>query len=122
MGGRIVRDLGHVTIPVEDMGEALAFYRDLLGFRVVGTENPVWTVVEAKGGQLTLYKTKDVPIIRLGPDGAATPFNFHVAHFERAAAELESRGVRVVRRTENSGVIWDPFGNVLGLHDHLGDD
>ena len=42
----IVQDIGHILLPVDDMEKALAFYRDLLGFRVVGKGSPVWTVVE----------------------------------------------------------------------------
>jgi len=115
----IVQDIGHILLPVDDMDKALAFYRDLLGFRVVGKASPVWTVIETKGGQLTLWRTSEIPKVALGPKADSSPFELHVANFEEAASNLESKGIRVRRNGVHGGAIWDPFGNVLRLHDHL---
>ena len=115
----IVKDIGHFLLPVDDMDEALAFYRDLLGFQVVGKGSPVWTVIEAKGGQLTLWRTSEIPKVALGPKGDSSPFEVHVESFEGAASQLEAKGIRVQRNGAHGGTIWDPFGNVLRLHDHL---
>jgi len=114
----IVQDIGHILLPVEDMEKALAFYRDLLGFRVVGKGSPVWTVIETKGGQLTLWRTSEIPKVALGPKADSSPFEFHVENFEDAASALESKGIRVRRNGAHAGTIWDPFGNVLRIHDH----
>jgi catechol 2,3-dioxygenase-like lactoylglutathione lyase family enzyme len=114
----IVTGIGHVVIPVHDMERALGCYRDALGFPVVGKENPVWTVVNARGVELTLFLQPDAPRIALGPDGEDSPFYFHVTNFPRAATALEKRGLRVKRLDEHQGLVWDPSGNVLGLHDH----
>jgi catechol 2,3-dioxygenase-like lactoylglutathione lyase family enzyme len=114
----IVKDIGHIILPVDDMEKGLGFYRDLLGFRVVGKGSAVWTVIETTGGQLTLWRTSEIPKVAVGENGDGTPFEFHVENFEAAAAILESKGVRVHRRSVNGGTIWDPFGNVLRLHDH----
>ena len=100
------------------MEKALAFYRGLLGFRVVGKDSPVWTVVETTGGQLTLWRTSEIPKVALGPKGDSSPFEFHVENFEDAASKLESKGVRVRRSGRHAGTVWDPFGNVLRIHDH----
>ncbi|HWM51609.1 MAG TPA: VOC family protein [Thermoplasmata archaeon] len=115
----IVQDIGHILLPVDDMEKALAFYRDLLGFRVVGKGSPVWTVIETKGGQLTLWRTSEIPKVALGPKGDSSPFEFHVENFEAAASTLESKGIRVRRSGAHAGTIWDPFGNVLRVHDHV---
>ena len=115
----IVQDIGHILLPVDDMDTALAFYRDLLGFRVVGKGSPVWTVIETKGGQLTLWRTAEIPKVALGPKADSSPFEFHVENFERASSDLESKGIRVRRNEAHGGTIWDPFGNVLRLHDHI---
>lgn len=114
----LVTDLGHLLVPVKDMDSALAFYRDLLGFQVEGEENPVWTVVAVQGGRLTLYRQARLPPIALGPDGRWSPYQLHVANFKEAADLLESEGHRVMREDDHTGAAWDPFGNVLGLHDH----
>jgi catechol 2,3-dioxygenase-like lactoylglutathione lyase family enzyme len=113
-----VSGIGHIVIPVHDMQLALGFYRDALGFGVVGEENPVWTVVDAKGASLTLFLQDDSPRIALGKDGDESPFFFHVSNFLDSATELEKRGFRVKRLDGNQGIVWDPSGNVLGLHDH----
>ncbi len=114
----IVHDIGHIVLPVDEMEKALSFYRDLLGFRVVGMGSPVWTVIETEGGQLTLWRTTEIPKVALGPKADASPFEFHVDNFEIAASALESKGIRVRRDGAHAGTIWDPFGNVLRLHDH----
>ena len=114
----LVVDMGHLILPVKDMARALAFYRDPLGFKVVGSVDPVWTVLSVPAGQITLWRTDDIPVVATGADREGTPFNFHVRDFGKAAALLESEGVRVKRDGPHSGVVWDPFGNALGLHDH----
>ena len=114
----LVRDIGHILVGVEDMDRALAFYRDLLGFEVVGKTDPIWTVVTVPGGQFTLYKQESVTPIALGGEGIATPFSLHVADFEKAAETLKAEGARVEPADAHHGVVWDPFGNVLELHDH----
>ncbi len=117
----VIQDIGHLILPVDDMEKALAFYRDLLGFRVVGKGNPVWTVVETDGGQVTLWRTKDLAKVAYGPKGEDTPFEFHVENFEDAVTILESNGVHVKRFKRTAGVVWDPFGNAFRLHDHRED-
>ncbi|MFQ5918452.1 MAG: VOC family protein [Thermoplasmata archaeon] len=114
----LVSDIGHILVGVEDMDRALAFYRDGLGFQVVGKADPMWTVVAVPGGQLTLYKQERVTPIALGEEGLATPISLHVANFEEAARALEAGGERVEPGDPHHGLVWDPFGNVLELHDH----
>ncbi len=114
----LVRDIGHILVGVEDMDRALAFYRDLLGFEVVGEANPMWTVVTVPGGQFTLYQQESVTPIALGGEGIGTPFSLHVDDFEKAAERLEAEGERVQSVDAHHGVVLDPFGNVLELHDH----
>ena len=115
----LLSDIGHIVVPVRDMDQALRFYRDLLGFTVEGKGNAAWTVIAIGGQRLSLYRQKEFAPVAFGPAGEGTPFNFHVEDFGRAAEFLSSKGVRVKREDEHSGVIWDPSGNVLGLHDHL---
>jgi catechol 2,3-dioxygenase-like lactoylglutathione lyase family enzyme len=116
--GAGVTGIGHVVLTVDDMDRAVGFYRDVLGFPVVGEVNPVWTVVNALGVELTLYRVLNSPRLALGPDQDDSPFFFHVANFEQTAAALEALGIRVKRTDRRQGVAWDPAGNVLGFHDH----
>ncbi|HLM70982.1 MAG TPA: VOC family protein [Thermoplasmata archaeon] len=114
----IVSGMGHIVVPVHKMAPAVKFYRDVLGFKVVGKVDPVWTVVNAKGVELTLFRTTDPARIALGKEGEDSPFYLHVANFPRAAAALEKKRFRVKRFDDRQGIVWDPSGNVLGLHDH----
>src|SRR5437899_11238286 len=101
------------------MYNALVFYRASHGFRVGGIGSSVWAVVETKGGLFTLWGTTEIPKVALGPKGDSSPFEFHVENFETAASALESKGIRVRRNGAHAGTIWDPFGNVLRVHDHI---
>ena len=116
--GTAVIGAGHVVIPVDDMSLALKFYRDSLGFPVSGKVDDFWTVVDARGMKLTLFVQPDSPRIALGPKGEDSPFFFHVTNFLRSATALKSKGYRVKRFDDHQGIVWDPAGNVLGLHDH----
>ncbi|MGC2289328.1 MAG: VOC family protein [Thermoplasmata archaeon] len=114
--------IGHLVIPVGDMPLALHFYRDVLGFVVVGDEDPVWTVVNAGGAELTLFLRPDSPRIALGKNGEDSPFALHVADFSAAARASREDGCRVKKLDEHQGILWDPSGNVFALHDHREDD
>ena len=115
----IVEGVGHLILPVVDMDASVTFYRDLLGFPVKGAVDPVWTELEAGGFPLTLYRDEESPRVALGPKGADTPLVFHVANYSAAETILLRSGVRCEREGDHQGVIWDPAGNVLRLHDHL---
>lgn len=100
------------------MEQALRLYRDVLGFEVMGDRpDPIWTVIKIQGGELTLYRVeKVVPLVLR--DGEDTPIMLHVANFEEAAGQLERQGYLVRRRGGHSGTLVDPWGNLIGLHDH----
>lgn len=112
----VVRDMGHVVLHVGNMDEALRFYCDALGFSVKGEVNQVWTEVTTEGGSLTLYRVKD-PVTCVRADGSS-PINLHVTNFEEAAVSLEKGGYDVAHEGPHGGSVRDPWGNVLGLHDH----
>jgi catechol 2,3-dioxygenase-like lactoylglutathione lyase family enzyme len=112
----IVQDIGHLIFEVGDMDAAMRFYRDALGFKVAGKVDPVWTVVATTGGTLTLFRKKDPIPCALAKGGS--PLNLHVGDFKSAADALERAGYVVHREGENAGSVKDPWGNVLGLHDH----
>lgn len=85
----------------DDLEKGVAFYGDLLGLPVEN-ETPGW--VDFPGFSLTL--------------GTEAFLEFHVDDFEEAARRLEARGVAVTRESPHGGKVEDPFGNVIGLHDH----
>jgi catechol 2,3-dioxygenase-like lactoylglutathione lyase family enzyme len=115
----LVQDIGHIVLQVGDMDAAVRLYRDVLGFAVPRGANPVWTVAAVEGGSITLFRAgKPVPLA-LPKNG--TPINLHVRDFEEAARVLEGKGYNVLRDSANAGSLVDPWGNIVGLHDHRND-
>ncbi len=49
----MARGVAAVWVPVDDMDRALAFYRDALGFEVIG-EQPEWSEIDANGLRIGL--------------------------------------------------------------------
>lgn len=107
-----------MILQIANMEEALRLYRDTLGLELVNERSsPIWKVLKTRGGEVTLYKAeKPVPLVLR--DEEDTPITVHVANFEVAASELERHGYRVKRKGKNGGILIDPWGNLLGLHDH----
>ena len=119
----IVTGVDFVSVPTQDIGAAVDFYRDVLGLE----QSKLWQM----GGQEPLgaeFETGTVTIAiidvaKLGIDFQPNkvPIAFHVEDVEAARAELESRGVEFRGETIDSGVCHqalfeDPDGNSLDIH------
>lgn len=116
--------IGHVVLKVRDLDRSLAFYRDLLGFRVAGQMSNVMIFLTATG-----ENHHDLALLRVG-DEAPTPLAtsvglYHVAiqlsdweAVKSAHALLAERGL--LRGTADHGVTRslytaDPDGNEIEL-------
>jgi catechol 2,3-dioxygenase len=116
--------IGHVVLKVRDLDRSLAFYRDLLGFRVSGQMSNVMIFLTATG-----ENHHDLALLRVG-DEAPTPLAtavglYHVAielpdwsAVKAAHAVLAERGL--LRGTADHGVTRslytaDPDGNEIEL-------
>src|SRR5574338_129552 len=100
--------IGHVVLKVRDLDRALAFYRDLLGFRVASTMTNVMIFLTATG-----ENHHDLALLRVG-DSAPSPLPsavglYHVAiqlrdweAVKRAHALLSERGL--LKGTADHGV------------------
>jgi catechol 2,3-dioxygenase-like lactoylglutathione lyase family enzyme len=123
-----VRGLAEVVLNVHDMATSLAFYRDLLGLRVISPPemtNPVFLRAGAANEDLpAMVVLVQIPA---GSGEFATPRTLHhlalaidAAGFDRTMAELRNRGFTV--RTGQHPVIPsrtmyvdDPDGNEVEL-------
>jgi catechol 2,3-dioxygenase len=117
--------IGHVVLKVRDLDRSLAFYRDLLGFRVAGEMSNVMIFLTATG-----ENHHDLALLRVG-DSAPSPLAtavglYHVAiqlpdweAVQRAHAVLSERGL--LRGAVDHGVsrslyTADPDGNEIELY------
>jgi predicted enzyme related to lactoylglutathione lyase len=119
----IVTGVDFVSVPTQNLGAAVNFYRDVLGLE----QSKMWQM----GGQEPLgaeFETGTVTIALMDCEKLGIPFQpnkvpiaFHVEDVEAARAELESRGVEFRGDTIDSGVCHqalfeDPDGNSLDIH------
>lgn len=117
--------IGHVVLKVRDLDRSLAFYRDLLGFRVAGEMSNVMVFLTATG-----ENHHDLALLRVG-DSAPSPVPsavglYHVAvqlpdweAVKAAHAILTERGL--LRGASDHGVskslyTVDPDGNEIELY------
>jgi catechol 2,3-dioxygenase len=117
--------IGHVVLKVRDLDRSLAFYRDLLGFRVSSEMSNVMIFLTATG-----ESHHDLALLRVG-DSAPSPTPnsvglYHVAvqladweAVKRAHAVLTERGL--LKGTADHGVTKslytaDPDGNEIELY------
>lgn len=106
---------------VDDMDQAVGFYRDILGLPVKYMSAD-WVELEAGNVTVALRRFGSGPEGR--PElavGAGATAVFEVQDVEAAKAELEGRGVRFVSGVFEYGsvklaVFEDPSGNVLQIY------
>ena len=114
-------------IPIVNVAEARAFYRDVLGLTLLSEEMPFALVFDANGTMLRL-----AIVTALSP-AQWTVLGWEVPDIETAVHRLETAGVRFERfprmdQDENgiwnspkgARVAWfkDPDGNLLSLSEH----
>jgi methylmalonyl-CoA/ethylmalonyl-CoA epimerase len=112
--------IAQLLVPVDDLGKAVSFYRDVLGLRFLFEAPPQMAFFDCAGVRLLVGV---VPHGQAAQRGSA--IYFQVPEIGTVVATLKSCGVsftaepRVVHRTANSE-LWlaefrDPFGNALAL-------
>ncbi|GAB4561457.1 MAG: hypothetical protein Kow0047_08820 [Anaerolineae bacterium] len=127
------RDFQHVTITVSDVDRSLAFYRDLLGFPVLGRlyyRNPVGLVIDfldiGNGAILEIFSFTNAPTkpTEWIPDDLQVGLRhiaFQVENVDATAARLREAGVPfVVEPMDATGGVriaffTDPDGTLLEI-------
>ncbi len=121
--------IAHITLVVRDYDEAIAFYTNAMGFRVVEdtrlSESKRWVLVAPRGGKspcLLLAKAASPEQgSRVGNQTGGRVFLFlHTDDFHRDHDAMKSRGVKFIEepREESYGtvaVFEDLYGNKWDL-------
>jgi predicted enzyme related to lactoylglutathione lyase len=114
-----VTGVDFLSVATRDIEAATAFYGGTLGLECTATYSHA-PGAEFETGNLTL-QVIDSAAHGLEFQARTHPVALHVADVAAARAELESRGVRFLGETIDTGVchmavLADPDGNVLMLH------
>jgi len=118
-----IRRVVETALYVDDMSRAVAFYRDALGLRVLGSEGARLTAMDAGGATLLLLFKRGATTTGFDFDGGRIPphdgagpahvaFAVDAAEFERWERRLVDRGVEVESR-----VTWSRGGHSLYFRD-----
>lgn len=115
----LVTGVDFATVFVKDFDAASEFYRTVLGLSCSAEYGKV-PGAEFETGNLTL-QVMDAEAIGRKFEPSTHPIALHVDDVAAARAELESRGVKFLAETMDSGVCHmapfeDPSGNTLMLH------
>ena len=123
-----IKELGHVVLYVHELERSRRFYRDVLGWREIGS---------AFGGRAAAFSSgrthHELLLIEVGPDAAPIPAGPRVGmyHFglkvgesddelREALATCQASGVRIVGSSDHtvthSLYILDPDGNEIELY------
>ena len=119
------RHLAHVTVVVRDYDEAIAWYTQALGFRLVedspGEDGRRWVVVAppdgAAGAVLLLARAASpAQAARVGDQtGGRVAFFLYTTDFHRDHAAMQARGVRFEESPRE-----EPYGTVAVFVDLYG--
>lgn len=112
--------MDHVSFATLDLPASLAFYRDMLGFRIIDRPpldfDGAW--LEKDGFTIHLIVPEE-GVERATPASTANPYLSHVAFrvtdVEATRKALEERGLRFVEQAGGVHQIWtlDPGGNMI---------
>jgi predicted enzyme related to lactoylglutathione lyase len=116
MASPVVDRLDLILYWVSDMDRAIAFYRDLLGLRLIRRDEDKWAELDAGGRRLALHSVADGESMK--PGGATAVFS--VEDLDRAKAELAARGISFGHEGDVTGYgrfasFLDSEGNTVQL-------
>jgi len=119
----VITGVNDVYYNVEDMGRAIAFYRDVLGLRVID-QNEYWTSLDVGGVRIGLHWTEGgkIPYVARDDHGphAGACLTLRVSDIRSTVNHLRARGVRFLGDVADApwgslATFEDSEGNVLKL-------
>ena len=122
----MITGISDVYYNVQNMDRAIAFYRDVLGMKVLD-QNPYWTSLSLGDGyRVGLHWTEGLPVPHIPRDShgahAGATLTLTTTNLDEDEALLKRKGVRDLGRIDAEwGKIFifeDVDGNVLKLMEH----
>jgi catechol 2,3-dioxygenase len=125
-----IKELGHIVLYVKDVNRSIAFYRDVLGFRMIASEPRVAVFSSGRTHhELLLIETGQEPQPRKSYNGLyhiGFKIGDTIEELSAALEELKKARVNIVGATDHhvtkSLYILDPDGNELELYVDQDDD
>ena len=128
-----VKELGHLVLYVRSLERSVAFYRDVLGWRMISPDTPGAPFRAAAFSAPSGRTHHELLLIEVGEDAAALPPGRRVGlyHFglkvgtsddelREALAKVKSAGVTIVGTSDHtvthSLYVLDPDGNEIELY------
>jgi len=106
----------NVTIMVSDMDRSIAFYRDVLGMKLLGNYGGEFAEIDAPGVRFGLHPGGKLP---LKEHSRHMSIGLRVDDLDAAKKTLEERGVKFVKAPRDEGLrlayFTDPDGNPMYL-------
>ena len=110
-------ELGLVMIVVKDMKRSIAFYRDVLGLKLV-FENPEWTHMDAGNIHIGLHAEGEHLKVQ---QHSSVQLGIYVDNVQQAAGDLKAKGVNFVMEPHKEDFGWLAiFSDPDGYHIQLG--
>ncbi len=125
-----IKELGHIVLYVKDVNRSIAFYRDILGFRMITSAPHVALFSSGRTHhELLLIETGQDPAPGKSYNGLyhiGFKIGDTVEELRAALEELKEAGVTILGLTDHhvtkSMYILDPDGNELELYVDQSDD
>lgn len=126
-----IKELGHVVLYVTNIDRAVQFYRDILGFRVIGLEPGIAVFSSGRTHhEMLLIEVGGVPHKAREPQPGLYHIGFKVGdsddELRTVARELAENHVSVIGATDHgvthSIYITDPDGNEIELYVDVSDE
>jgi methylmalonyl-CoA/ethylmalonyl-CoA epimerase len=115
-----IEGIGQIAIAISDIGRAVAFYRDVLGLKLLFEAPPGLAFFDCGGVRLMLTILQGEE-----RDHRTSVIYYKVADLEAAASLLKEKGVEFVREPQMAvkmedhelwmGFIRDPDENLIGI-------
>ena len=113
----MIGKLGLIMLVTHDMEKSTAFYRDVLGLKLMFSA-PGWTQLDAGNIHIGLH----APSAQLHAERTnSVQFGFYVDDIQKAAKDLKSKGVHFVMEATKQDFGWlAVFSDPDGYHIQLG--